>query len=497
MAFALLYALCWSIYRDYGVSIDEPVHMMRVPLYFYQWRQIFEQGYVDRVDGGMRYGILFNLLAHPFITTFSRNTRFLLEAYEVKHIVTFHVYFLTYIAIAYGFHKACGFRYSVVLSVFILTLFPNLFGQGFFNPKDIPFAAFYTLASVLIGVRIASIMQNVQSGKDSRHYLYDGIFFALLIAAGSGVRIAGLALVPAGLLAMACCIHIMLFWKHVRTLLPLAGYTALFLSVFLLLIYPSAASAPLRWFSHSVSYFNNGTGLGNHATGSHILSYLYAKTPMVWLVLGIGGVTAFGWHFRALNPTLRSVGIMLLMQFLTLPLMMAILGTRTYHQERHFLLAYPPIAFFAGYGLMVGFAYLRKSALRPVFILATLLASANIAKEMILLHPYQYVYFNEVARYHPTPAYRPIEYWGISRKPLVRWLAANVTRRHGVQTQMWYAYAPSSIALHLYGSGKLWYSQQGKLVVGWSRPEGCRTMHREIRYLGDITLDLAGNFNCY
>lgn len=497
LAFLLLYVLCWAVYKDYGVSIDEPLHMTRVPQYFHQWRQIFEQGYVERVDIGMRYGVLFNLVAHPFIVTFSKNTRFLLEAYEIKHAVTFHIYFLAYGAIAYAFHKACQFRYSVVLSIFILTLFPNLFGQSFFNPKDIPFAAFYTFSSVFIGIKTAQVMQAMEKEEGVAGYILVALIFALLLAMGAGVRIAGLALLPAWCAAMFLCCGPKAFFRAFRRLLPLWGATAIFLVLLLLVIYPSALSNPASWFVKTVDIFNNGTGIGEHTTFMRIVFYLLAKPPLVWVFLTLGGISYFLFHFDRLSPVLRSVGIMLLAQLVIIPTVMVVMETRTYHQERHFMLAYPPMAFFAGYGAVMGWRSLKNKTIKYICVALIFLASVNIAKEMKALHPYQYVYLNEVARYYPMFSGEPRDYWGISRKPLIEWLARHGKRGSRIRTQLWYAFAPHSIAVNLYGKRRLRYSHRAKLIVGSRLPEGCKVIREEIRYLGNIKLDLAGIYDCY
>ena len=498
LAFLTLYIICWLIYKDFGVSTDEPLHLTRVPLYFSQWAQIFDYGYVvSRVIGDMRYGVLFNLLAHPFIVTFSKNTRFLLEVYEIKHIVTFHVYLLTYLAIAYALFKACGYKYALALTVLILGLFPNLFGQGFFNPKDIPFAAFFTFASVLIAYRTSVISTKLQRNLEF-NILVEALLISFLIGIASGVRIAGLIIVPAWLCLILKDKN---FYKNINNLITTTALlllAALFSAIILLMIYPSAISSPLKWMFGTIVYFNNGTGLGEPINFIKLIEVFWIKIPIMWLVTSIVGVVLFLIRWKQSDIFMRNIGGILLLQIIAIPLLMITLETRTYHQERHFLLSFPPLVFFAAYGIISIYQLLQNKRGKYISVLIVTVFAINTAKEMINLHPYQYVYVNELARFNERIKKQTRDYWGIARKPILEWMNANIRKKYFVMTQAWYAHAPNSIALNLYSNRNFKYSsyKRGILVASLFPPIGCITLYEERRNLGHLPLYLGGAYDC-
>jgi hypothetical protein len=65
---------------------------------------------------------------------------------RVKHVVTFLFSLITYLSVVGIVAILAGIE-SAWLGALILALFPAFWGHTFFNPKDIPFAAMFTLGT--------------------------------------------------------------------------------------------------------------------------------------------------------------------------------------------------------------------------------------------------------------------------------------------------------------------------------------------------------------
>ncbi len=477
-AFALLGA--WLV-RDYGITWDEPLHMERAQVYVDSWRAV-ARGVPLTVDGEwMRYGPLFNLLALPFIEWFSAPPYVAnVQAYEVKHAVGFALSLTAYLALAKAFRVGLGCRRGLLLSLLLLATMPSFFAHAFFNPKDAPFAAVYTWASVALGLRLPRRGGSVRA--------------AALTTLVASVRIGGLALLAA--------------WIPLKRRPVPAAAVLVLTGAALVLIYPAAQRDPLGWLRDTIVFFNQGAtfNLCRLVAGSCYarddLRHLYlpvlfaAKTPLFHLAFGAAGIGLFLRNLRAHGPELRGVGLMLLAQLLILPLFAVVSGSLLYDADRHFLFMLPPLAFFAGYAL------LRLQARTTILAALALLPLGFVARDMVRLHPYEYAYYNELVRLGKIQRHWEVDYWGLSAKPLAAWLDLNVPGRHTVLATplpLFALFAPPRFQLRSIEDPRVpvflaaYYDRADNAAPHFT---ACPELYRETRQLGDEELVMGSIRAC-
>jgi len=417
-------ALRVATFLDYGVTWDEATERRNGSLTV-RW---YASGMQDRAFLGERdqylYGSLFNVLVRPIC----RHSP--LGYYDTQHLlITLAGLLATVAAYATATHLA-GPLAGLLAAVF-LTLTPSFYGHSFNNPKDIPFAALYALA-VLLLVRAVG-----------RPLGYGGVA-ALGAAIGllAGVRMIGLAI-----LGLAVPLVILL-WRRTppraagqtRSLLRLAlmlGMLCLLAWGVMLVWYPYVQLAPIThtwevlrgsghfsWWSRT-TLFNGQEYRPGDLPRAYVPMWLAMTTPEFYLVaLGCGALLLMS-RLRALPPltdTVVRVSVVLLA--VVAPLAAAVvLRPVIYDGIRHLLFVLPALAALAGAAL--AFFVRRATRVWRIVVMALVVAGVAVtATDMVALHPYQYVYFNRlVGGGLPQAAGRfETDYWGVSYKEALRWL---------------------------------------------------------------------------
>ena len=157
-----------NIYKDYGISIDEPFHrtsgfywyLQIIDNFFYnfpniehlrnsynkmEWSQDFTQGVFHE------YGVFFDLFA-TFIENIL-NLKNFHDIYHLKHFLNFFVFYISSVVFFYLIKN----RFKSNILGFIAVLFyissPRIFAESFYNCKDIIFMSFIVF-SLFFGLKI-------------------------------------------------------------------------------------------------------------------------------------------------------------------------------------------------------------------------------------------------------------------------------------------------------------------------------------------------------
>jgi hypothetical protein len=136
--------------------------------------------------------------------------------------------------------------------------------------------------------------------------------------------------------------------------------------------------------------------------------------------LALFGLGVWAALTRQTRPGVRSE-ILTVGLWACLPMAAAIgLGSTTYDNARHFLFIQPALYLFAALGLQQVWPRARRNWARGVLVLAALLP-AILA--ILRLHPYEYVYFNELAG-GVRGAFRryELDYWALSYREAAEYL---------------------------------------------------------------------------
>ncbi|PXA05557.1 hypothetical protein DDZ13_01405 [Coraliomargarita sinensis] len=329
-------------------------------------------------------------------------------------------------------------------ALLFLACLPRYYGHMFFNPKDIPFAATYAfgcwaLVSVLGKISTVTVRQVVWVG----------------LAAGLALscRIAGLLI----LAYFALFVGIYLLFKYSKgreaiSSLPrdllrwalLGGLSGAIAFTILFVFWPKLHINPFLALESSVQDAQSfGWGglvlMDGHFWKAQDLPIYYVPywlfrtlpEPLL-LLIGLGSVAGFLKFYamirrrRLPEPEIWLPRFFIVFAGVFPVAYMVFRDPVLYDGMRHFLFVLPPMASIGALSLEW---LLRQTASTSVRWLpqaiqaAAFLSLGLVAYEMLRLHPYQYVYFNQTSGGLPGAYMRDeTDYWGLSHKEAGEWL---------------------------------------------------------------------------
>ena len=315
---------------------------------------------------------------------------------NIDQIALWHlVNFLTFLLGAYFVYRI-SLRWLSVFSATAATgLYlsqPVLWGHGFINPKDPPFATVF-IAGVYFGLRLVDNLSSPEfAGKAKWQNM---IVTGILIGLATNMRIIGplLGIMIFIYALLKCEKKALLYFVPVAVIAILTTY----------ITWPYIWEAPLQTFIDVLKLMSNYSTSPNILfSGSYYRSYELPRRYLPWL-LGIT-LTEPVWPLFVIGSTIASIrsikkGLewkslsIILFWFFFMLLYALIVHPPMYDGYRHFLFILPPVFIMAGF-VFEGF-YLRIPArwLHGLLALAILLPGIIAG---IKLHPYQYTYYNSL-----------------------------------------------------------------------------------------------------
>lgn len=399
--FLIYFIIGLAIFRDYGVSWDEP----------YQ-RQI---GYVTfeylRGDTSLLtftdryYGQIFELPLVVIERVFSlTDTR---EIYYFRHLATF---LLFYAGVGCFYILTKNYFKSWKIGLFaciLLILSPRIFADSFYNSKDIPLLVFYIFATT-------TLLQYTQK-KDIQSLLLHCIASVSAISA----RIIG------GVFPFATIvIFFFIFKKNPQKLKKHFLLYILFTTIGTYLLWPVLWTNPLRIFEAvtTMAQFKFQTNLPTLYMGNfistfqlpwhYIPTWILITTPLSFILLSIYGLYVSIKKNSKMSQTtkIQTVSLIFLLCF---PVITAIILRSTlYDGWRHFYFIYPIILIFT----LIGWKQYPK--IGSIIIALDIIYCIYF---MFTFHPYQNIYFSPLfsRNMQTTKQQFEMDYWGVSyRKAL-------------------------------------------------------------------------------
>ncbi len=445
IALILLGALILHIFRDYGLTYDEAVHVKYGDYLFAWYASLFEIDAALNFEAAKRYGGLAD-----FWTQLLANASTLIadtDLYETRHLINALIGLASFIYV---------FRLGTLLhgptggwiSVLFLLLTPRFFGHLFNNPKDIPFAAAYT-ASLYYLIRMLLRGTFLKPR--------EALKFGLATGVALGIRVGGVflflyaalaACLWSGLRIQSSTLEAQGFLQRLRMLLPCSF---IWLSVswgVMLLFWPYAQLSPLiRPFE--VLFFmsdNPWDGLvffkgvwleARNLPREYLPVWLNISLPEFYHICFVAGLISLMLALRNLHgkkaewtilQSRKACALLLLFAGVVVPIVVVILMQSTlYDGMRHFLFIIPALAVSAGIALLSFLNHLTNRVIKFGFLSLLGFSLILTAVDMIDLHPYQTVYFNRVMGKGLPDASKRFEtdYWGNSYKEGIGWLEAN------------------------------------------------------------------------
>jgi len=441
--FVLVLLLGCHIFRDYGVSLDEPRNIIRgayafdgiIKLIAPHFYQVHVAPHLAGLppDASQDYGVFFELpLAFIELAFRMSNPQ---HVFYMRHFATFLMFFISLIF----FFRLCREHFQNwrmgLLGCLLLLISPRIFAQAFYNSKDIVFMS-------LLIIAVYAMKQFLHS--PSRKTV---IWFALVSAAAIDVRIMGV-LVP--FIAVFVIVVKLLRSNNksseLRRWLWLSVLYVIVTAVTIIVCWPHLWSTPAENFLTSFQsmskfqWLNTCLFMGRVITPSVHLPWYYIpvwiviSTPVLYTVLFFIGLLAIlGKLFKAKTKFIddeNSRDELIFLALFLLPLIaVVVLRSVLYDAWRQLYFIYPMFLLIALTGFVRLLEMVRGSAvLKYVLVGITATCMAFTAAFMLRNHPYEDTYFSFLPNSAIEKGFER-DYWGLSCRKGLEYILSHDTAR--------------------------------------------------------------------
>jgi hypothetical protein len=409
-------------FQDYGVTWDEPGLRTYGRMLVDWYASGFTDGRAFEFANLRYYGGAFDIVA----TLLEPLAPF--DPFATRHLLGGLIGMIG-LVLAWRLARRLGGPRAGLLALALLAILPGWWGHMFFNSKDVPFAV-GMLAALAAWIGVLA--------EWPRPRLRSSVLLGLAVGLTLGIRVGGVLLAA----YFALSLFPLLLETRRRSRWPgvaaslgtgaLHLLPALPVTVAVLVpAWPWVALAPGH-FLDAIAY------LGQFPYSADTIfagqRYPAPAVPLAYwptlLVLQLPEVFLAGLAAAAASPGLgrtgdrvRRLGVLAVAIAALFPLAYVLLARPTaYNVMRHYIFVLPPLAILAGLGLDRALEALRGRA-RQVALALVLAGCLLPALRIAQLHPYAYVYFNDLSGGVPAAAGRyELDYWGTSLVELGRML---------------------------------------------------------------------------
>ena len=407
--FALVIIIGLLLYKDYGLTWDEPVQR-GIGLAAYKYIHAGDRAYMEMYD--KIYGVGFELpliyLEKLFNLTDTR------EIFQFRHLINILFFSFTCFIFFRLNLKLFKKAHLAIIPTLILLRTPRIFAHAFFNSKDLPFLCMYIIGYyALFNYLLKSSYKNL---------IVLGLCAGLLI----NFRIMGI-------LFFGTAFFTIVLYLLQKQKLRFGIHSLIFILVACCSLYatwPYLWEEPIKNFQQSWLLMSKFPWLGIMLfrgqvinPGEQLTNYLFTwigiTVPLLYLVMGFMGGTIFLFKV-AQNPLkifenpIKIMGFIFLLNAAAPIVAVLYLKSILYDDWRQLYFIYPACIVFIGYL----FYYLNswKPKLAKISGILCLVYFGYILVQMIQLHPYQQVYFNETVSKKEFYIYNHYDqdYWGAS-----------------------------------------------------------------------------------
>jgi hypothetical protein len=430
---AALIVVALLTYKDYAISNDEGVqhHYAELIVAYYA------SGFIDQSVFGFQnlylYGGLFDIIAVAL------NHVIPIDPYDLRHILCALIGIGGIGAAAAAARLIAGPRAGLIAAVSLM-LCGAWYGSMFNHTKDISFAA-AMMGATLFLIRIARRLPSPRAG--------DIAAFGLLAGAALGTRVLGLLLVIYA--GFAIVLYLPRPWlgrdrtpvrfavKSFACILPALALAY----VVMILAWPWAALAPLNPIRGLLAFSEFNYSIRTVFAGQiyemadvprlYVPIYVMIRVPLVMLFGAALAMVSAQLPDRAPGANHRQRReITLLSLAVIFPLACHVIWHGpAFTGLRHFLFLIPVLATLAGIGLDKAFAVLKTRG-RMVASGAIAVTAACFlwdARTLVMLHPYEYLFYNSVVGGLEGASRRyDLDYWFGSMPEAINHLEAYLRR---------------------------------------------------------------------
>jgi len=444
--FFLVYlAIGVSIYKDYGVSWDEPTHREIAGVSAKYLSSIFLPGFHPpefaslpplAESSAKQYGVVFDLPMYVADVFMGFNGK-MPEAYYMRHLCNFLLFYISvffFFLIVKNRFNSWGIGLTACL---FLVLSPRIFADSFYG-KDI----------VFLSLLIIAIYFFINFLK--RKTVMSAVLFALATALMVDQRITGIFIpfLAVFMTGMDIINTDRPFHNLTKKLFPLFIYLISFL-LFMILFWPYLWADPVGNFMNSFTVMKRfpitydvlylGTFIKSTEVPWHYIPvWMLITTPIMYIFffligsfLAIRGMIKNGIQLYS-NDRERQDFLFILLFVVPLTAVI-VLNSALYDGWRHLYFIYAPFLLIAMTGAARVLDLMKKA--RPgrerraaLFIaVAVVLCLISTSYQMIRHHPFQNVYFNILAGKNVGQRFE-LDYWGLSFRQGLEYIVKNDKR---------------------------------------------------------------------
>ena len=335
-----------------------------------------------------------------------------------KHFVVFLFFFTSGIFFYLILKKIIENENFTKTGTIIYLLYPYLFGQSLFSPKDIPFMSIWLICTYF-SLKLFERLIDKQGISN-----LNTIFFAFMTSYLLSIRIAGILIfiqyLATFLIYLSLTnINIFLFLKKFYSNLLIFVFATIF---FTIVFYPELWINPLGVVDVINTMSNHFNNVGTNTYGKIMYSTNLPSTYMlIWFSVKLPIIIIIGiclipfTEKKIFNSSKRSIYFgSLLISTILIPLILIFRKVHLYDELRQVMFLFPLIFII---GLVSVYTFSKK-----FFYIISMLTISLFLIENIKINPYQYVWFNLPSRSVDLTNKFELEYQGLSGREIAEFL---------------------------------------------------------------------------
>ena len=367
------------------------------------------------------YGIGFQLISQPiqfFVKKIIKDEN--IDDFGAKliskHLVVFLFFFFSGISLYLILKKIINNDEFCYAGVLLYLLYPYLFGQSLFSPKDIPFMSAWIFCTYIS----FNIFENLIEKKNTSFNSI--IIFAIATSFLLSIRVTGILILAQYLISFVIYLNVSNFkiLDFLKKFYKKIIVFILFLFSFIYFLYPLYWLNPFLFITaiQEMGRFYNDVCTNTLGTcmyakdlpPTYIPIWLSVKLPFV-ILLGVLLLPLTEKKIFTNNKNNIFFGTILTTSIL-IPLILIFRNVTLYDELRHIMFLIPLIFIL---GIVSVYVFSKKIFYTLFFISISIFLVENIK-----IHPYQYVWFNLPSRAIDLTSKFELEYQGISGKEIAK-----------------------------------------------------------------------------
>lgn len=421
--FVLIFSIGINIYKDYGISFDEPVSRDNGGISLKYTLDLINKNIANNDVELQKYHIPLSEYRDKDYGVFFDMPIFIIERilginesrnqYLLRHIFTFIFYFTSIFYIFKIISKSYSWKWGLLGSMLYVSC-PRIFAESFYNNKDIVFMS----ACVFCIYTLLRFIENISFKNALTH--------AIVTAIAIDIRIAGL-MFP--LMTLTLVGLKVLYENDLKRKAYITLFYLTFVFVFVVLFWPWLWEEPIKRFLEALKNMSNfrwdnlNLYMGSYTRAKnlpwHYLPvWISITVPFLYIfftMIGVGRVL-FLICMNDYRKTLLKKNILeiIALGIFFCPIGLSILLNSTvYDGWRQFYFVFPSLIILCVSGIYYIHSILSYKLLKFSLICVFLINVTYLVYWSIKYHPYQNVYFNFLATERWSKKF-DADYWGLT-----------------------------------------------------------------------------------